>query len=351
MGPTRRAPELGRVSAPRPRLAGRSEKARRGSARAIAIVEVLAIGCVLATLAAASAAGASPAPSGAPSGSPDEGGGLGNIEVWLDHPLPPDARAGSTLPIGMMIWDTASGRLSDMGGLYFRLHPATGKAKPTSTETRSDWPGHSLANVIVPRGGPGDVEVGITGQECRSDGTCTTRSFPFRIAGSGPPPGAPRSRLVTAFVHVPTTQVSTGQSIDVGVDVSPRVDWDDDALGLADRMIVVATLRDHPDLATTELHAEPSSPRAYRGAITIPDAGDVTLVFAFPVNGDADDVIAEATTRVRVVGDAAPGSVTPTTGGKPGAPAGDQPPWLLIGALLALVVVAGIVIRSVFADL
>jgi len=251
-----------------------------------------------------------------------------------------------------MLWAAGLGQIPEIGGLYLHLKPATGKAKPTSAETRSDFPGHFLANVIVPEGGPGQIEVGVSGQLCPADGTCKNVDFPFRIAGTGPPPDAPRSRLVRAIVHVPTTQVPTGQSMDVGVDVSPRAAWDDAALGLPDRMIVVATLRDHPDLATTELHADPISPRAYRGSITVPEAGEVALVFAFPVNGDADDVIGEATTRVRVVGETVVGSATPAAGGKPSAaPARDGPPWLLIGAGLVAVAAAGYVVRRVFADL
>ena len=290
-----------------------------------------------------------------PAPSAGDDGGSANLEVWLDRPLPSDAKAGSTIAVGFMVWDTRLGDLSEVGGLYFTLKPAAGKARPTSAETRSDFPGHMVANVIVPRGDAGEIEVGVTGRSCTSDGTCKDARFPFRIAGSGPPRDAPRSRLVTAIVQAPTVQIPTGQPFDVGVDVLPRVDWDAAALALPDRLIVVATLRDHGDVASTDLVADPSAPLAFHGSLTVQDAGEIALAFGFPVNGGADDVIGAATTRMRIVGDAIGGSPSPSSGGQlpssTAAPPSDQPPWVLIVVGAVLVVAAGFAIQRAFADL
>lgn len=215
-------------------------------------------------LVAGPASAASPAPSAGPSSDPDQAGGLGNLEVWLDQPLASRARAGSTIPVGMMIWDASLGQLSDVGGVYLHLHPASGRAKPTSAETRSDFPGHVSANVIVPRGGAGDLEVGVSARECRSDGTCRTVNIPFRVAGVGPPPGAPRSRLVSAIAHAPTGQVPIDQSMDVVLDIRPRAAWDAAALDLPDRVILVAFLRDQ----LTSRRPSSTRIRARRGRIT-----------------------------------------------------------------------------------
>ncbi len=323
---------------------------RRGSLRIRAVGTLAATALACLVLVSGPARAASPGPSGSPSTDPGVAAGFDNLEVWLDRPLPRVAATGSTLPIGLMIWDKGVGRPAAMGGLYLHLKPAQGKAKATSAETQSDFPGHFLANIIVPAGGPGSVEVGVTGRSCSSDGTCSDAEFPFKVVGTGPPPDAPRSGLISAIVHVPTAQVPAGEPMDIGVDVTPRAKWADGALVLPDRLIVAVTLPDRPDIATTELLADPSAPGAYRGSIAIADAGDVALLFAFPVNGQADDVIEQATTRVRIVG-AVASPATPS-GEKPApAPVGDQPPWVLIGGGLVAVVAAGFVIRRAFADL
>src|SRR5258706_2170755 len=114
-----------------------------------AVVLFLAAG--LAMAGADQAAAASPAPSASP---PAESA-FTNFEAWLDHAPPPDAPAGSTITVGLTIWDSQQANFLVMSGLYLKLHPASGKARPTEAElTRSDVPGHFAADVIVPKGGP-----------------------------------------------------------------------------------------------------------------------------------------------------------------------------------------------------
>jgi hypothetical protein len=296
---------------------------------------------ILAWAVAGSALAASPVPSEAPGER-----AFGNIEVWLDQPIPPDIAAGESIVVGFTLWDNQAAGLSTMDGLYLRLHPATGKARPTEAETRSDWPGHILANVIVPKGGPGAIETGISGRACTSDGKCTDVDFPFAVGGVGPPPEAPHSILVEARLRPLVQPVIAGRPVEVAMSLVPRAAWDPATIGLPDRLIVFARSGTGPDLASTEIHRDAGPVDLYRGQITIPDPGDVALMFAIPGNGAEDDVIQSATTRLKVVepDDSSP----PAAVADPGQ--GDVP-WPLIGGGAALVLLASLVIRRVFADL
>jgi hypothetical protein len=108
-------------------------------------------------------------------------------------------------------------------------------------------------------------------------------------------------------------------------------------------------------VGSTELVADPSAPHAFHGSLTIQDPGEIALVFGFPVNGGADDVIGAATTGMRIIGDAVGGPLSPSSGVQlpplRTAPATDQPPWVLLAGGAALLVAASLVIRRVFADL
>ncbi len=277
------------------------------------------------------------AASAAPSASAEaDPGAYPNLEVWLDKAVTPDAAAGTTIAIGLTIWDSHEAQFAVMRGLYLKLYPATGKARPTEAETSSDWPGHLLANVIVPKGGPGAVEVVVRDQT----------DLPIHTGGVGPPPAASLSSLVGAQVHLPSEPVIAGRPMDLVVDVRTQVEWDP-AVSVPDRLVVIATLGRGPDLANTEIHRATGSMTTFGGPITIPEAGDVTLVFAFPGGtSGADDIIRGATTRVRV--GAAGGASIPVVA----APVTDGgSPWPLIGGGLALVLTAAFVIRRVFADL
>jgi hypothetical protein len=298
----------------------------------------LAAAALLVPALTAVAGGPVSAASAAPSEDPNAGA-YPTLEAWLDRAPPPDARAGSTIEVGLTIWDSRQAQFIPMGGLYLKLHPATGKARPTEAETLPDWPGHLVANVIVPKGGPGAVELVVR------DGPA---DLPIHVGGVGPPPDAPLSSLVFAAIHLPSGQVIAGRPMDLVVDVRTQADWDP-PVSLPDRLVVIATLGRGQELANTEIQraAGSGSEATFAGPITIPEPGEVTLVVAFPGGQrGADDIIQGATTRVMVGG---PGPSAATDATAPAVDAGVE--WPIVGGAAALVVIAGFVIRRVFADL
>jgi hypothetical protein len=301
---------------------------------AIAFTRVMVVMALFVASSVTSAvAAASPAPSASAEAGP---GAFPNLEVWLDRATRTDARPGSTIAVGLTIWDSQQAKFLVMSGLYLELYPATGKARPTEAEiTRSDWPGHFLANVIVPKGGPGAVEVVVR------DGNA---DLPIHVGGVGPPPTAPLSSLVDAEVQLPSEPAIAGRPMDLVVDLRTRVEWDP-PVGLPDRLIVIATLGRGPELTNTEIRAVTGSPTTFAGPITIPKAGNVTLAFAFPGGPSGADDFFQTTTRVQV---GAAGESTPAVA----APVPDGGlPWPLIGGGIIIVVAAAFLIRRVFADL
>ena len=312
---------------------------------------VLARSVAAALLVGLAFGGPARAASAAPSAVPSDP----NIDAWLDEPFVPDAPAGATIGTGVTIWDRANQTLFDISDAYVILRPASGKATPSETRARSDWPGHLAFEIAIPEGGPGKLEVGFEGQQCDAAGNnCTTTRFPFGFGGIGPPPDAPRSALVVATLHDIAEPVVAGEPIDVVVDVEPQAAWGLDSLGLPDHLVVVASERAGVRESKTDL------PRTndggihgitYSGQITLTDAGTITLLAAFPGQGARpDDVLEGSVTRLTVDAAGAAGSSGPRSSGGPGAPAAPDMSWLWIG-VAALVVVGGVVVSKTFADL
>jgi hypothetical protein len=302
----------------------------------------LVIGLML--VGSAATAAATIAASAVPSSSAEPAGDT-NLEVWLDAPLTPDAPAGDTLAIGFTVWDTVRHDFSEVTGPFLRLHPATGSAAPSTTTADSDWPGHLVANVQVPKGGPGAIEVGFDGQTCRSDGTCVTSFFPFRFGGAGPPPEAPLARLIEATIHPPEGILIEDVPIDLTVDVVRRAAWDPSVVPLPDQLVAVVNQRGAPDTATAVLR--PTAGRRdgpYRGKLTIATSGDFTLSLLIPSQGGQDFEVAGSVLRLTVEAVDA-GDTTPAP------PIEEGIPLPLAGSVVLLVLAGALVIRRVFADL
>jgi hypothetical protein len=307
----------------------------------------LVTGVVAALWVTASAIAADP--SASPSASTDTPRPDFGPQIWLDTALPTDAAAGQVIQVGLTVWQPDGGGLVPADGMYVRIVPATGHAKPTEAQARSDWTGHLRAQATVPEGGVGTVAVGFHGEECDANNNCKPVDLPLRVMGTGPPPDAPRAELVDAVLGLPSASVVAGVSIDLEVDLEPKADWDPAALGLPDRVVV--TVREPrgngPDLVAAELRSTGPADLRYIGTLTIPEAGDLVLAVALPADNGQDETIPSSVTRLQVEKPGAPGTDAPPP--VAGDPAGPSVP--LLAGLGALVIVAGLLIRKVFADL
>ncbi|MBA2719923.1 MAG: hypothetical protein H0U52_11885 [Chloroflexi bacterium] len=288
----------------------------------------------------------SPAPDASPS---DEPRHVFQTEVWLDAPIPADTPPGTTIQVGVTIVErdgSGVGRLSDVGASYLLLRPAAGDAEPSRVQPRSDWQGHIRASVRVPEGGPGAIEVGFEGEECRDDGTCQTVEFPFTSAGIGPPAGVPRALLVTATIQPPIEAPVVGRRVALDVELHPLANWDLAQLGLPDRIVAIVGQSGDPDVAAAELRRASAAGTLYQGSVTFPRPGEFAITVAVPgTDGQEDQVIARATSRVTVETQAS-GASAAEPGDGPSLPA-----WAWIAGLGAVAIVLGFVITRVFADL
>ena len=299
----------------------------------------------------ATVSAASPAPSRLPA----------TVEAWLDAPyeVPADLPPGGTVGVGLTFWDTQAQALREVDGVYAVLHPAKGHAPPTTADGVADWPGHVRFDVPAPKGGPGRLEFGIHTQDCRGQGPCTDVDLPVKIAGTGPPPDAPRAALIDAQPLPIVGDIVAGRPASLAVLVTPKGAWTDEQLGLPDRIIAIATDGLGADLGSAELllSGQPGTP--YQGKLTIPNAGGATIGYALPGgNGEPDQLIEGAATRVHVIEsglrlDGSTAAPLPGDSEAPAAPtrAGDEGPpvvgILLVGLLvLAAVLVFGGTVRG-----
>jgi hypothetical protein len=263
----------------------------------------------------------------------------------LDQPTP-DAPAGATLEIAITVWDTHQGTLATAPGDYIRLRPATGSGKPTEASATSDWTGHMVARLVVPKGGPGAVEAGYRARSCTDAGACSMIDLPFRYGGVGPPPEAAAADLVLAAVHPFDGPLVAGVPFDVAVDLVPRGAWRPDAIAMPDQLVAIVNQPGGRDSAAADLTRGSTRDAPYAGSLTIPDAGDFTMDIAIPANGGEDRVLENSRTRLHVT-DGEPSAAAAA----PVAPATDGLPLPLVGGSVALILAAALVIRRVFADL
>jgi hypothetical protein len=276
-----------------------------------------------------------------------------NTEVWQDQALPPDVPEGRTVDVGFTIWDIARQNLSQVNSAMVRAHPKTGKAKATEATTHSDWAGHVIAPITIPKGGLGRIELGFPATECHDDGTCVELFIPFTWGGVGPPPDAPRSLLVNATIAPPSGPVVVGQPFDVAVDIEPRADWDPNALALPTTVVLIGSqLRGG---TSTQTDMRQVDDRHYEASITVNVPGDTVLTVGLEPKPGELQIIDRAALRLQVEGgDAAATPAASRVSGSAAAPlpATDEGPPLVPLALGAVALVAGaLVLRRVLADL
>ena len=317
---------------------------------------------VAASAVAGAAAGASPAAS---AGSLPTRDSLGQIEVWLDADfITPDAPPGGTLQAGFTFWDLGQLTLKAVDGVYVRLRPAKGSAAPSEGRVRADFAGHVVADLVVPKGGPGTVQVGIHGRSCDASGTCTPADIPLPIAGTGPPTGAPALELVSGSIHDIVGDIVTARPFSVTADVVPRGLWDVRSVGLPDTVDVIAFQPNDPTGAmfgSGSLQRQGDVGTPYTGTMTVRTVGTLELAVALHLGG-AGLVIAGDRKPITVLeagvrpstgpaasNPAAPPDSTPA-GSDSTAPSGGIPVIVWVVAVLVVIVGGGALLLRLLAD-
>jgi hypothetical protein len=233
------------------------------------------------------------------------------------------------------------------------VFPAKGKADPSVAKLTSDAVGHATAQVAVPKGGIGRIEIDTSGQECTADGKCTDVYQPLRIAGTGPPPDAPINQLVRATLVPIVGDVVAGRPAAIAVEVIPIGLWNQDALKLPSELQVVMSRVSGGRLGDAQLQQDPpDSGLPYQGSIRVPEPGQISLRPAFVDASGATLPIDTELGPIQVIGSgirADGASPRPSaTAGPANAPAPDEatadagPPWIPIA--LGVVLVLGLVL-------
>jgi hypothetical protein len=113
------------------------------------------------------------------------------VHATLTTPIPLDAAPGTKLHVG---WKLANRDGTPFGGgdVFVRLSSATGDRAETAY---TDGGGTFAADVVVPKGGIGDVQIGIRGWSSGPDGT---REAPMFFPITNDPLPGPAMRTSTA---------------------------------------------------------------------------------------------------------------------------------------------------------
>jgi hypothetical protein len=301
------------------------------------LAAVAAVALTVAVPASVAGATSSPAASLEPSEPPPE---RPEIQAWLDRLPPTDAQPGSTIDIGVTLWDPAGPEIPRMGATIFvEAVPPTGSGDRVRAVAIRDWPGHYEALVKAPDGGLEDVRVGVPGTLCENE-VCRPDDWLFNVMGAGPPPDAPVTSLAAARVDLGGSSITAGTPIDVSVLVQPNADWA--AFLMPTEIVFRAHEARGPNVATASLPLADAAAGTYTGELAIPVAGE--LVVEAATDEDGGDATRFGTSMVRV-------TVAPASGGSPTSP--DEvvaeeglPPVVVLLLAVVAVILAGVVLAG-----
>jgi hypothetical protein len=200
---------------------------------------------------------------------------LPGIEVWLDRPLPTDAAPGTLVRIGGMVWH-AEARIPVGRPTFVRLISADPGIEPSQVTPTQDWAGHFVADLLIPAGGIDRLEVGEHGTVCTDTG-CQPMDLLHHVAGVGPPPDIPLTRIADVTILAPAEGLVAGQPATIELEVELRTDWAPELVTLPDALVVRVRPAREPSML--EVEARPSGPesRTYRATVTIAEEGDFLL--------------------------------------------------------------------------
>jgi hypothetical protein len=303
---------------------------RAASLRAGVVLSAILVGLLPAAVGfAASPSPSSAAPTATPSEPPFELEHEFAIEAWLDADLPAEAQPGTMLHVGAFVW--IRGAEEPMRGATFRvfLHPASGSAEPSFDYAFQDFAGHLLADIAVPEGGVGTLDILQPGTICEND-VCTPNNEPIPIQGVGPPPGVRLSALAQAFVSPPIAEIRVGQEATFEITVQPRIDWPAPGLVFPATLWLQARVPQGAIVADVEGTLVDAATGRYEAAVTFDQPGEYVIQVGTVAEADGDDLFGTSLRRITV---AAASSTAPAPGGASGdASAG----WALPALVVAL---------------
>jgi hypothetical protein len=243
-------------------------------------------------------------------------------QAWLDRPLPSDAQPGSTIAVGATIrqGEHPSTRV------FFRLHPATGPAAPTEVAASLDWETHYAADVEVPAGGVGTIEVGIVIEVCLQAGVCERYDGLFEVAGVGPPPESPITLIASAAILPPATEVVAGRPFELEIALSPNADWEPGAFQYPAELVVDVREARGDSIDVVPAHLVDPADGIYQASVTLPEATRYVLQV-----GVGDELFARGVETIAAV----PEPILPEPGSGPD-------PLLVVAVGLGAVVLVGI---------
>jgi hypothetical protein len=269
-------------------------------------------------LASVPALGASPSPE--PTQPPESGPPhFGPGQAWLDAPLPTAAPAGTTVLLGACLWSPDRGEVVTGITPRFRLHPASGKAADAVTNGTPDWPGHYTAQLAVPPGGFGRLDIGIPGSFCDDAGNCVEQEFLFDQA-VGPPLGVKLPAIATAQLALDDTDLSARTAIEIQAFVSPNADWPG-GLELPARLVLQVRERQGPVVLEVPADAADFGAGYYLASIIVDRPGDYVAQLAAAEGATGGDLFSTGIMPLTITARAGPTPVpAPTAGGSPAPP-------------------------------
>jgi hypothetical protein len=276
-------------------------------------------------------------PSIAPTPEPFPSGPLVTGRAWLDAPLPTTAARGSTVRIGyLLIHDDGSPFSSP--SLPMRIYPTAGDAGRTTANGIRDWPGHYVAQAIVPEGGIARVEFAIPGSFCNDAGQCLETDFVFEPVEVGPPTDVSVALLATARLAPAESSVARRPTT-IEIDVQPRVEWPTPGLTMPDELVLQVRIPQGPVVTEVSAGRSSADARHFTGVVTLDQPGDYVVQLARTTDPQETDLFATALIRLTVE----PAAATPA----PAAPSGGLPDWWpLAAAAAALILSLGLIARG-----
>jgi hypothetical protein len=253
--------------------------------------------------------------------------------AWLDAALPTGAAAGSKVSIGAFLWSPHDERAVTGATVRFTLHPASGKAAPTTATGVPTWRGHFVADLLVPAGGFGRLTMGFPGNFC-SDAGCLDQDFLFEIAGVGPPTDVPLTAIATGHLTLSEPVVQSRAPAAVDVTVSANAPWPT-AIDLPDALVVQVRERQGGVVSEVPAVATAAEPGHYTATVTLIQPGDYVVQLATTEGATPGALFGTAIAPLTVERAPVSAQPAPTTGSLPDWwPLGLAGIGLLVAALL-----------------